>query len=62
MFKFIFKILKRIIFYIFLLYSFNLFVSPIGIIIPINYITVSFLVLFGIPSLFCLILLSVLLL
>lgn len=61
MFKFIFKILKRIIFYIFLLYSFNLFVSPIGIIIPINYITVSFLVLFGIPSLFCLILLSVLL-
>lgn len=61
MFKFFFKIFKKILFYIFLLYSFNLFVSPIGIVIPINYITVSILVVLGVPAFFGFILLSVLL-
>ena len=61
MFKVIFKLFKRILFYVFLLYSFNLVASPIGIIIPINFITVGALVFLGVPALFSFILLSVLL-
>ena len=61
MFKFIFKIFKRILFYVFLLYSFNLMASPMGIIIPINFITVGSLVILGVPVLFSFILISVLL-
>lgn len=61
MLKYIFKFFKRIIFYIFLLYSFNLIMSPSGFIIPINYFTVLVLSILGIPALFGLILMLVLL-
>lgn len=61
MIKFIFRIFKRTLFFVFLLYSFNLAASPIGIIIPINFITVGALVILGVPALFSFILLSVLL-
>ena len=56
----ILKIMKRIIFSAFLLYGYNLIASSIGIIIPINIITISILVIFGYPSLFSLILIQVL--
>lgn len=46
----IIKIIKKLIFSIVLLYSFNLIAVKFGIIIPINYISVSLLTLFDIPA------------
>ena len=78
MFKKLFSFFKRVVFYMFLLYSFNVVVSPIafnipinlfsfnlvaapmGIIVPINLITVSSLVILGVPALFGLIVILVL--
>lgn len=51
MFKFIFKVVKRIIISSFLLYGYNLLVQPIGLIIPINVITVGSLTVLGVPAL-----------
>lgn len=51
---------KRILFYVLLLYSFNLVASPMGVIVPINFITVGSLVLLGVPALFSYILIIVL--
>ena len=44
----------------FLLYSFNVVVSPIGFNIPINFFTVSSLSILGVPALFGLIVILVL--
>lgn len=49
--KKIYGLLKRIIISAFLLYSFNLVMSPLNVLIPINLITVSILVILGIPGL-----------
>lgn len=57
----VFMFFKRVIFYILLLYSFNLVVAPIGFNIPINYFTVLFLSILGVPALFSLILILILL-
>ena len=43
-----------------LLYSFNLVAAPMGIIVPINLVTVISLVLLGVPALFSFILIIVL--
>ena len=59
MFKKILKILKKIIFYSFLLYVYNVLIEPIGVIIPINVITVGILSILGIPALFSFILIYV---
>ncbi len=59
MFKKILKILKKIIFYSFLLYGYNVLIEPIGVIIPINVITVGILSILGIPALFSFILIYV---
>ena len=56
----VFKFFKRVLFYIFLLYSFNLVVAPIGLNIPINYFTVLSLSILGVPALFGFILILVL--
>lgn len=55
MLKLIFKIIKRIVVSSFLLYGYNLIVQPLGIMIPINVITVGSLTILGIPALLCLI-------
>jgi pro-sigmaK processing inhibitor BofA len=55
MLKAIFSFIKKIIFSAFLLYGFNLIAAPIGLIIPINVITVLLLSILGIPALFSLI-------
>ena len=60
MLKFIFKIIKRIIISSFLLYTYNLLVQPIGLIIPINIFTVSALTILGVPALLALIFIMVL--
>lgn len=60
MLKKFFGLFRKIIFYVLLLYSFNLVVAPMGIIVPINLITVTSLVLLGVPALFSFILIIVL--
>ena len=52
MLKIIFKIIKRIIISSFLLYAYNLIVQPVGLIIPINVITVGVIAILGVPALF----------
>jgi pro-sigmaK processing inhibitor BofA len=44
------KILRKIIFAVILLYSFNLIAVKFGIIIPINYITVFLITILDIPA------------
>ena len=60
MLKILFKIMKRIVISFFLLYGYNLFVQPIGLIIPINIFTLLALSVLGVPSLLCLITILVL--
>ena len=60
MLKKFFGLFKRFLFYVLLLYSFNLVVSPMGIIVPINFVTVISLVLLGVPALFSYILIIIL--
>lgn len=50
-FKKIYEVIKRIIFSIFLLYSFNLVMSPLEVIVPINIITVAAITILGFPAL-----------
>jgi len=51
----IIKIIKKIIFAVVLLYSFNLIAVKFGIIIPINYITISLVTLLDIPAMILLV-------
>ena len=60
MFKKIFSVFKRIIFSSFLLYGYNLIAAPLGLIVPINVITVLLLTILGIPALFSLIIILLL--
>lgn len=59
MIKKMFNILKRIIISAFILYGYNLIVTPINLTIPINLITVGLLTVFGIPALFALIIILI---
>ena len=59
MIKKMFNILKRIIISAFILYGYNLIVTPINLTIPINLITVGILTIFGIPALFALIIILI---
>ena len=56
----ILDIIKKIIVSSFLLYGYNLISVTLGLIIPINIVTVLILVIFGYPSLFSLILIQIL--
>ena len=51
MIKLIFKFVKKIIVAICLLYTLNLLISSINIVIPINYLTVFLVSFLGIPGL-----------
>lgn len=55
MLKKIFKFIKKIILSIFILYGYNLISQSFGMIIPINIYTILLLSIFGIPILFALI-------
>lgn len=50
MLKKLLKIIKRIVVSSFLLYGYNLLVQPIGLIVPINVITVGVISILGIPA------------
>lgn len=58
MLKNFFRFLKKIIFSILFLYSFNVVINPIGSIVPINLITILSISLLGLPALFSLVFLS----
>lgn len=60
MLKKLLVIVKRIIVSSFILYGYNLIVSPLNLMIPINVITVGLLTVFGIPALLSLIIILVL--
>ena len=55
MIKKMFNILKKIVLAAFILYGFNLIMSPLSVIVPINIITVFIVTLLGFPGLFGLI-------
>ena len=59
MFKKLFNLIKRIVISAFVLYGYNLLVTPINLIIPINIITVTLLTIFGLPALFSLIIILI---
>lgn len=59
MLKKLFNLLKRVVISAFVLYGYNLLVAPINLIIPINIITVSLLTIFGLPALFSLIIILI---
>lgn len=54
------KILKKIIYSVFLIYGYNLITYPLNLIIPINIMTVLFIVIFGPLSLLSLIIIKLL--
>lgn len=53
--KKIYRFMKKIVMSIFLLYGYNLIATPLNIVIPINIFTVAIVTVLGIPSLFALI-------
>lgn len=55
MLKKIFKLFKKIVISAFVLYSYNLISAPLNLIVPINLFTISILTVLGLPSLFALI-------
>ncbi len=55
MIKKVLNVIKKIIISSFLLYGYNLIVQPLGLIIPINIITIGAVSLFGVPALLSLI-------
>jgi inhibitor of the pro-sigma K processing machinery len=57
--KKIFKVLKKILLAVFILYGYNILLSPLGYIIPINYITVPIVTVLGFPGLLSLVLINI---
>lgn len=55
MLKKIFQILKKIVFSMFLIYGYNLIAVPIGILVPLNILTVLYVAICGVPALLSLI-------
>ena len=60
MLKRIYQIIKKIIISSFLLYGYNMVAVTFGLIVPINYITVGIMSLFGYPTLLAFILIQIL--
>jgi len=59
MLKKILKLFKKVVISAFILYGYNLIASPLSLMVPINIITVSTLTILGIPALFALIIILV---
>jgi len=54
---FVYNLIKKMVFALCLLYSFNIIVGKTGLLLPINYYTIAILMLCGIPGLIGLIVL-----
>ena len=59
MFEKIYKISKTLILAAFLLYGYNIIATPLNLIIPINILTVCLVALLGVPALFGMVLLMI---
>lgn len=59
--KKIYALFKKLVFGIFFLYGFNVLSAPLDLFIPINWITIVLFMIFGIPSIFALIVIKLLL-
>lgn len=51
MFRKIFKLIRKIVFTVFLLYGYNLIMAPLNFSIPINFLTVGTITVIGSPAL-----------
>ncbi|MBQ8219333.1 MAG: pro-sigmaK processing inhibitor BofA family protein [Bacilli bacterium] len=60
MFKKVFNVIKRIVLSVLLLYAYNKLAIPLGVVIPLNVITVLLVFICGIPSILMLVLFSLL--
>lgn len=58
--KYILSFIKKMILGFFILYSFNIISANFNMVIPINFVTVSLVTLFGFPGLFALFMLFIL--
>ncbi len=57
--KKIIKIIKKIVFSALLLYGYNVIAAPLNVIIPINFINIGIMTILGIPALFALIFINI---
>jgi hypothetical protein len=57
--KKIIKIIKKIIFSALLLYGYNVITAPLNVIIPLNFINIGLMTFLGIPALFALIFIKI---
>lgn len=55
MLKKLFQILKKVIFSMFLIYGYNLIAVPLGVLVPLNILTILYVAIFGVPALLSLI-------
>ena len=62
MFKFLIKILKKVVISIMFLYGYNLIAVNFNMIVPINYVTVGLMTFLGAPALVALVLFKILVL
>lgn len=58
MLKKIVKILKKIVLSFLLIYGYNLVISPINMLVPLNIITISYITILGIPAFLSIIVIS----
>lgn len=58
MLKKIIKILKKIVLSFLLIYGYNLVISPINMIVPLNIISISYITILGIPAFLSIIVIS----
>lgn len=57
--KKVIKIVKKIIFSALLLYGYNVIASPLNVIVPINFINIGLMTILGVPALFALIFINI---
>ncbi len=55
MIKGIFKVVKRVVFAFFIVYSFNIIMSPLAMSIPLNLVTIAIISILGFPALLSLV-------
>lgn len=56
--KKVYTLFKKAVFGFFFLYGFNVIASPLNLLIPINFFTISLFALLGIPSVFALLIIK----
>ena len=59
MIKKIFKVVKKIVLSALLLYGYNVIAAPINVIVPINLLNIGLITILGIPALFSLIFINI---